>query len=73
MANLNLANGNHRANITVRDLAERESEIRSMWDAIINAMDDDTREHVADELAPCSEIEFLARYLELASNDLAIG
>lgn len=36
-------------------------------------MDDDTREAVAYELAPCSDIEFLRRYLELAPDDLIIG
>lgn len=36
-------------------------------------MDDDTRETVHDELAPCSDIDFLARYLELAPDDLIIG
>lgn len=43
------------------------------WDAITNAMDDETREAVAAELAPCSEEEFLLRYLELAPANLVIG
>ena len=43
------------------------------WDAITNAMDDETRETVAAELAPCSEEEFLLRYLELAPANLIIG
>jgi hypothetical protein len=42
-------------------------------DTIVNYMDDDTREAVHNELAPCSEIEFLSRYLELAKDDLIIG
>lgn len=43
------------------------------WDVIVNYMDDDTREQVHNELAPCTEEEFLARYLELAKEDLVIG
>lgn len=35
------------------------------WLAIVNLMDDDIRERVAFELAPCTEEEFLKRYLEL--------
>ena len=42
-------------------------------DTIANYMDDDTREAVHNELAPCSDIEFLSRYLELAKDDLIIG
>lgn len=36
-------------------------------------MDDDTREAVCNELAPCSDLEFLTRYLEIALDDLIIG
>lgn len=36
------------------------------WEAIVNMMDDETRERVAFELAPCTNEEFLKRYLELA-------
>ena len=43
------------------------------WLKIVNAMDDEIREMVNAELAPCAEIEFLTRYLELADNDLIIG
>jgi len=43
------------------------------WETIVAAMDDDTRERVHDELSPCSEAEFLARYLQLAREDLIIG
>ena len=42
-------------------------------DAIVNCMDDDTRETVHSELAPCTDVEFLTRYLELATDDLIIG
>ena len=48
--------------------------VKSMdWDAIVNAMDDEVREKVHAELAPCTNTEFLNRYLELASEDLIVG
>lgn len=34
------------------------------WDSIVNLMDDDMRERVHGEMAPCAEQEFLSRYLE---------
>lgn len=43
------------------------------WDIIVNMMDDDIREQVHSELAPCTEEEFLRKYLELAKEDLVIG
>lgn len=43
------------------------------WDLIVSFMDDDVREDVHDELAPCTNEEFLTRYLELANDDLIIG
>lgn len=35
------------------------------WDMVIGLMDDDIREQVHRELAPCTNEEFLSRYLEL--------
>ena len=35
------------------------------WEAIVSLMDDEIRERVAFELAPCTEEAFLKRYLEL--------
>ena len=53
---------------------EPEEAVKQMqWNAIVQMMDDDTREKVHDELAPCTELEFLIRYLELAPEDLIIG
>lgn len=43
------------------------------WDTIVNLMDDDIRERVAYELAPCSNADFLRRYLELSPDNLVIG
>jgi len=42
-------------------------------DTIVNYMDDDTREAIAREYAPCSDLEFLTHYLEAAPNDLIVG
>ena len=42
-------------------------------DTMTNYMDDDTREAVHNECAPCTDVEFLTRYLELAPDDLVIG
>ena len=60
---------------TFETAAEAMPEImaRGLWNAMVNVMDDDTREEVAAELAPCSEEEFLERYLALAPADLVIG
>lgn len=33
--------------------------------AIVNLMDDEIREQVHRELAPCTDMEFLRRYVEL--------
>jgi hypothetical protein len=35
------------------------------WEVIIHYMDDELREQVHNELAPCGDVEFLARYMEL--------
>ena len=50
-----------------------EIEERKLWDVVVAAMDEDTRERVHRELAPCTELEFLRRYLEVAAEDLIIG
>lgn len=42
-------------------------------DVIVNLMDDTIRGKVHAELAPCTDEEFLVRYLELADDDLIIG
>ena len=42
-------------------------------DTMAEYMDDDTREAVHNELAPCTDLEFLERYLEIAPDDLIIG
>lgn len=42
-------------------------------DTIAEYMDDDIREEVHDQIAPCTEEEFLEKYLEMAEGDLIIG
>ena len=39
--------------------------LNTFWGAAVNLMDDDIREQVHRELAPCTNEEFLSRYLEL--------
>lgn len=57
-----------------RSFCDPEEAIASVpWDIIVNLMDDDTRETVSNELAPCSDLEFLRRYLEIAPDNLIIG
>lgn len=67
---ISLDNGIH---FTDAHEAIREILDRNLWDAVVNMMDDDTREAVAAELAPCTEEAFLARYLELTPDNLIIG
>jgi hypothetical protein len=70
MAKISLDNGHTymTAQEAMPEIAER-----GLWDAIVNLMDDDTREAVHNEIAPCTELEFLVRYLEIAPDDLVIG
>ena len=68
MARISIDNGFHYLYID-----ENKDEIIRLWDSIVEYMDDETREAVHMEIAPCTEIEFLKRYLEIASNDLIIG
>lgn len=40
---------------------------------LVAYMDDATREQVHAEIAPCTDEQFLIRYLEITSDDLVIG
>ena len=64
MSRLSLDNG-------PKDLSDLE--IGPYWDALVEMMDDDIRERVHYELAPCTDEDFLRRYLELAKEDLILG
>ena len=44
---------------------EKEKIKMMYWEEIVNLMNDEIREQIAYELGPCTEEEFLARYLEL--------
>lgn len=43
------------------------------WDAIVNVMDDDTRELIHAAYAPCTNERFLRAYLRIAPADLIVG
>ena len=40
-------------------------QIKNRFDAAVALMDDEIREQVHAEIAPCTEEEFLVRYMEL--------
>ena len=66
MKNISIDNGLH--------FIEPEEAIDGMrWDVIAHYMEDEAREQVHNELAPCTDLEFLTRYLEIADHDLVIG
>lgn len=51
-----------------------EEAIKGMrWEVIAHYMEDEAREAVHDELAPCTDLDFLTRYLQVADHDLVIG
>lgn len=66
MAQISIDNGH--SYVTASEALETIS-----LDTMTNYMDDDTREAVHNELAPCTDVEFLTRYLEFAPDDLIIG
>lgn len=43
------------------------------WGQIVSFMDDDARERAHFDVAPCTDLEFLKYYLEIAPCDLVIG
>lgn len=43
------------------------------WDEIVSHMDDDAREQAHSDVSPCTELEYLKHYLEIAPCDLVIG
>ena len=52
---------------------ELEQRRKDWWTIITDSMDDETREAVSFNLAPCTDEEFLAEYLRRAPHDLVIG
>lgn len=66
MKEISIDNGKH--------FCDPEEAIKEMdWDVIVQFMDDEMREQVHDEISPCTNLEFLKRYLEIAKEDLVIG
>ena len=55
------------------DEAIEKIEEQDLWQVVVETMDPEVRERVHGELAPCSNLAFLRRYLELAAEDLIIG
>ena len=43
------------------------------WGEIVSFMDDDARVKAHYDVAPCTDLEFLKHYLEIAPYDLVIG
>jgi hypothetical protein len=82
MKQISLNNGNSymTAAEAIEELYNENSSYCGGWDAIVWAMDDETREEAVAETdypAECDERTerelFLTKYLELAENDLTIG
>ncbi len=74
-AQVSIDNGEHWYTVYDMDDIMYEIEDRHLWQALVNAMDDDTRETVHALLAPCEDAEFLEEYLYRApvGCDLCIG
>ena len=70
MKHISIDNGN--SFMTAQE-AMPEITDNNLWDVVVNMMDDDTREKVHSELAPCTEVEFLREYLKRSPADLIIG
>lgn len=66
MARISIDNGAHYC-------TAREALSAYPMRLIASYMDDDTREDVHGDLAPCTDLEFLVAYLDRAPHDLVIG
>lgn len=66
MSRISINNGNSFCSV-------REAVNNMEWGVILNMMDRGVMSQVHDEIAPCTNEDFLARYLELAGEDLIIG
>lgn len=66
MANISINNG--------RDYCTASEALDALgMDILVQYMDDDTREAVHADIAPCTDLEFLSEYLRRASDDIIIG
>lgn len=68
---ISLDNGN--TYYSIDDLTDIAPEIDKYWRALEVMMDDDTREAVIWDMAPCSNLDFLREYLTRATDDLILG
>lgn len=76
MARINLSNGSKSYWFTADEAAEALRFAKDngiTLEVIAGAMDDELREAVAADIAPCSGDEFLTVYLKIADTDLIIG
>lgn len=55
------------------DEAIEKIEEQDLWQVVVETVDAEIREKIHGELAPCSNLAFLCRYLELVTEDLIIG
>ena len=59
--------------LDAEEAMQEVSERPYLWQMLVDIMDDDIREAVHRDLAPCSEEQFLTEYLKRANDDLIIG
>lgn len=71
MARISIDNGTRYYDINELDTIARDIDLH--WEALVNVMDADTCEAVNFDLAPCTNLEFLAEYLRRAPYDMVIG
>lgn len=58
----------------IEEMDEDEAnDVNRLWDVIADMMEDDIRESVHEDLAPCTNLEFLAEYLRRARHNLVVG
>lgn len=69
MARLSIDNGT--SFVSLDDLTD--ADLETLFEPLANLSDDAAREQTQSELAPCTTRQSMARYLELAKEDLLIG
>ena len=73
MKHLNISNGNPFYDWAGEEILQHWDEIEPLWSALVQFMDEETREEVHLVFAPCTAQEFLLEYLKRAPQDLVIG
>lgn len=59
--------------LDAEEAMQEVSERPYLWKVLVDFMDDEIREAVHRDLAPCRNVEFLTEYLKRANDDLVIG